>query len=108
MTLEGKYSNYQFYYVHGYLSNPEGIKAKLLRKKLGVIPIKYRNCVAEDIVISDCLKEMEHSGRISKYRRKLFQELLHLRNRAIHQPGDITEKDINAAVHSLNQLEDQF
>ena len=59
-------------------------------------------------VLSDCLKEMEHSGRISKYRRKLFQELLHLRNRAIHQPGDITEKDINAAVHSLNQLEDQF
>jgi len=59
-------------------------------------------------VLSDCLKEMEHNGLISRYRRKLFRELLHIRNRAIHQPGNITEKDINDAVNSLNLLEDQF
>ena len=59
-------------------------------------------------VLSDCLKEMEHNGRISKYKKRLFQELLLLRNRAIHQPADITEKEMNDAMNSLHLLDDQL
>ena len=29
------------YYIHGYLSEPNGTKGTILKEKLGVIPIKY-------------------------------------------------------------------
>lgn len=59
-------------------------------------------------VLSDCLKELERSSLISKYRRGLFQRLYLIRNMAIHQPGTITEKDFDNAIKSLGLLDDQL
>lgn len=56
--------------------------------------------------LSDCLKEMERSHRISNYRKRLFHQLLRLRNQAIHQPGGISEGDFDAAVKNLELLEE--
>jgi predicted esterase YcpF (UPF0227 family) len=47
------------YYVHGYLSSPEGSKAEILKKELNAIPIKYRDVPAEELVIRDCLDEIK-------------------------------------------------
>jgi predicted esterase YcpF (UPF0227 family) len=47
------------YYIHGYMSNPESVKGLLFKEKLKAVPIKYRYCEPEDIVISDCLKEIK-------------------------------------------------
>jgi pimeloyl-ACP methyl ester carboxylesterase len=47
------------YYIHGYLSNPKSTKGKLFKKKLEAIPIKYRDCKPEEIVISDCLEQIK-------------------------------------------------
>lgn len=46
------------YYIHGYLSSPEGSKATILKEKLGAIPVKYRDVPAEKLVIKDCLQEI--------------------------------------------------
>lgn len=43
------------YYVHGYQSSPNGEKATILKEKLGAIPIAYRDCSPENLVISQCL-----------------------------------------------------
>jgi predicted esterase YcpF (UPF0227 family) len=47
------------YYIHGYQSNPQSTKGILFKKRLGAIPIHYRDCVPEDIKISDCLLRIE-------------------------------------------------
>jgi len=46
------------YYIHGYLSSPNSKKGILLKEKLGVIPIKYRECEPEKLIISDCLEKI--------------------------------------------------
>ncbi len=48
------------YYVHGYLSTPEGSKGAFFKRALGAIPVKYRQCSAEDLVIADCLNEIKN------------------------------------------------
>jgi len=40
------------------MSNPNSAKGVLFKDKLNAIPIRYRDCKPEDIVISDCLKEI--------------------------------------------------
>ena len=40
------------YYIHGYQSNPNSRKGILFKEKLGVVPIKYRDCKPEDLVIN--------------------------------------------------------
>ena len=57
-------------------------------------------------ILSDGLKEMEHSRLISNYRKGLFSDLLGLRNRAIHQPASITEEDFKTAMKKLTLLEE--
>jgi predicted esterase YcpF (UPF0227 family) len=56
------------YYVHGYLSEPNSTKGTILRDKLGVKPIKYRDCEPEELVIADCVnnivKEIENDEDI--------------------------------------------
>lgn len=56
------------YYIHGYLSSPEGTKGALLKEKLNVKPIKYRDCKPEDLVIADCLNhiydEIKNDGEV--------------------------------------------
>jgi predicted esterase YcpF (UPF0227 family) len=46
------------YFIHGYQSSPDGDKATLLRDSLGVIPIRYRDCAPEDLIISSCVNEI--------------------------------------------------
>ncbi|UCD13594.1 MAG: alpha/beta fold hydrolase, partial [Thermoplasmatales archaeon] len=46
------------YYIHGYLSSPDGDKGILFREQLHAKAIKYRDCEPEDLVISDCLKRI--------------------------------------------------
>jgi len=47
------------YYVHGYLSSPDGSKATILKKELDAIPVKYRDVPAEELVIRECLDEIK-------------------------------------------------
>ncbi|HDM25327.1 MAG: hypothetical protein DRJ99_00710 [Thermoplasmata archaeon] len=47
------------YYIHGYLSSPNSEKGKLLKEKLGVIPIKYRDCKPEELVIRECIDRIK-------------------------------------------------
>ncbi|MBS3802904.1 MAG: alpha/beta hydrolase [Candidatus Thermoplasmatota archaeon] len=47
------------YYVHGYLSSPDGSKGSILKEKLSVEPITYRDVPAEQLVISNCLDEIK-------------------------------------------------
>jgi len=46
------------YYIHGYLSEPNSTKGTLLKEKLSVIPIKYRDCPPEKLIISDCVERI--------------------------------------------------
>lgn len=46
------------YYIHGYQSEPNSKKGLILKEKLGAIPIKYRDCEPEDIVIEDCVNRI--------------------------------------------------
>ncbi len=56
--------------------------------------------------LSDCLKSLEQAGRFSPYRKGLFQEMLRLRNKAIHQPTTVSEKDFAAAIKNLKLLDE--
>lgn len=49
----------KLYYIHGYLSSPDGTKAMLFKEKLNCKPIKYRDVEPEKLVISDCLKQID-------------------------------------------------
>lgn len=48
------------YYIHGYLSSPDSTKGKLLKEKLNIEPIKYRDCNPEDLIISECIKNIKN------------------------------------------------
>jgi predicted esterase YcpF (UPF0227 family) len=43
------------YYIHGYLSAPNSTKGTLFKEQLNAIPIKYRDCEPEDLIVSDCV-----------------------------------------------------
>jgi hypothetical protein len=49
---------------------------------------------------------MEHARRISQFQKGLFSELLGLRNKAIHQPTNLSEADFKTAVKKLILLEE--
>ena len=51
-------NNVKLYYIHGYLSSPDSTKGQLFKEKLGVKPIKYRDCEPEELVISDCVQRI--------------------------------------------------
>ncbi|MGW8272394.1 MAG: response regulator [Thermodesulfovibrionales bacterium] len=56
----------------------------------------------------DCLKALERSGSIGSFKKKLFRQILRLRNKAIHHPTTITEKDFDASAEDLRILEARF
>jgi CheY-like chemotaxis protein len=56
--------------------------------------------------LSDCLKAMERAHHISHFRKGLFHQLLRLRNKAIHHPSTLTEKDFETARKNLQLLEE--
>ena len=47
------------YYIHGYESSPLSTKGVLLRQKLGVESIQYRDGEPEDLVISEALQRIK-------------------------------------------------
>jgi CheY-like chemotaxis protein len=57
-------------------------------------------------ILSEGLKEMEQGRRISNFRKELFSDLLGLRNKAIHQPTNISEADFKTAVKKISLLEE--
>lgn len=59
MVKNDKYNCGKLYYIHGYLSSPNSTKGKLFKKKLRAIPIKYRYCAPEKLIISDCIKKIK-------------------------------------------------
>lgn len=56
----------------------------------------------------DCLKELERARRISSFKKDLFQQILKVRNKAIHHPGSITEEDFEKASKDLKLLEAKY
>ena len=46
------------YYIHGYLSEPNSIKGIILKEKLGVKSIKYRDCPPKNLVIRRCIENI--------------------------------------------------
>jgi len=49
------------YYIHGYLSSPEGTKGTLFQESMNAIPITYRTCEPEQLRIPQCLHEISNS-----------------------------------------------
>lgn len=47
------------YYIHGYLSTPDGAKGMLFHQTLGATAIAYRRGAPEDLVISECLERIQ-------------------------------------------------
>lgn len=58
--------------------------------------------------LHDCLKELEHTRRVSQFKKSLFQQVLRIRNKAIHHPASISEQDFDMAVKNLKLLEADF
>jgi len=46
------------YYIHGYLSEPNSTKGTLIKRALNVIPLKYRDCEPEELIVSDCVNRI--------------------------------------------------
>ncbi len=57
-------------------------------------------------ILSEGLKEMELGHAISNFKKGLFSDLLGLRNKAIHQPTNVSEADFHAAIKKLALLEE--
>ncbi len=57
--------------------------------------------------LAEGLRELQRTGRIGRPRRDLFNELLRLRNKAIHQPAGIKAADFRAANRKLSLLEEK-
>jgi CheY-like chemotaxis protein len=55
--------------------------------------------------LNECLKAMEHSHHLHPDKAELFNNMIRLRNTAIHRPSDITEKEVLAALKNLKLLE---
>ncbi len=53
----------------------------------------------------DCLHALERARRISPVKKDMFIQLLRLRNKAIHHPATITEKDFDSVIKNLKLLE---
>jgi CheY-like chemotaxis protein len=56
----------------------------------------------------ECLKELERARRISPYKKSLFQDLLKLRNAAVHKPTSISEDDFDNVIKNIKLLEADF
>mgnify|MGYP001583704375 CR=1 FL=1 len=57
-------------------------------------------------ILSDGLKKMEQDRRLPHSRHGLFSDLLGLRNKAIHQPTNVSEAVFKMAVKKLSLLEE--
>jgi CheY-like chemotaxis protein len=55
----------------------------------------------------DCLKALEGAGRLGVFRKNLFNDLLKIRNVAVHNPAAITEADFATVTKKLEKLEER-
>ena len=62
-----KFHSDNLYYIHGYLSGPDGSKGTIFKKELNAIPVKYRSVPAEELVIRECLDEIIRTIRKNKH-----------------------------------------
>ena len=56
----------------------------------------------------DCLKELEHSKRLSGFKKELFHKVLNIRNKSIHSPYAISEEDFEKVLQNLRMLEAKY
>jgi CheY-like chemotaxis protein len=56
----------------------------------------------------DCLKALEGAGRLGVFRKNLFNDLLKIRNVAVHHPAAITEADFATVTKKLEMLEERM
>lgn len=57
-------------------------------------------------VLSEGLNRMQQDRRISRFKSGLFSDLVGLRNKAIHYPGNVSEADFQTAIKKLSLLEE--
>ena len=105
--LSGAVSSEQ---IFRYMRSGDKIVASLLMGHL--VEMRLKDFTRKRIgrafaILSDCLKEMEKSGRIMPAQRDLFNKMLRFRNRAIHRPTAISEDDVQSVFHDLKLLEEQ-
>jgi len=55
--------------------------------------------------LHDCLKELERARKASQFKKDLFRKLINARNKAVHHPGKISEKEFESAMENLRMLE---
>ncbi|MCL5023577.1 MAG: response regulator [Nitrospirae bacterium] len=53
----------------------------------------------------ECLHVMERAHRINPFKKDIFLQMVRVRNKAIHHPSTIDEKDFDFAIKSLRLLE---
>ena len=56
--------------------------------------------------LSDCLKALENTHLIGKHHKGVFQQLLRLRNKAIHHPAEISRRDLTTSLRTSKVLEE--
>jgi CheY-like chemotaxis protein len=56
----------------------------------------------------DCLSGLERARGISPFKKSLFLQIIRLRNKAIHHPTSLSEKDFDSAIKNLKLLEAKF
>lgn len=56
----------------------------------------------------DCLKDLEAARRISPFRKDMFQQLIRLRNKAVHHPATVNEQTFDKVSKNLKLLEADF
>ncbi len=56
----------------------------------------------------DCLKELERAHRLNQLKKEKFQNILRIRNKAIHSPASVSEEDFDSAIKDLKLLEGKF
>lgn len=90
-----------------YFRKGDPVVASLLLGHFLEKELKYftRKMLGESFpVLSKCLKALESSPVPSKQEKTQFENMVRLRNRAIHQPGTISERDFNEALRSMEVL----
>ncbi len=103
--------NAAFEQAQGYLRRGDKVVAGLLLGHFLETRLKAftRRLLRRSIPgLYDCLKELERARKISPYRGELFQQLLRLRNKAIHHPASITDGDFDEALKNLKLMEAQY
>lgn len=94
-----------------YFRNGEGVVASLLlghhvENRLKAFTRKALGRYSPGLY--DCLKELERAHRIGPFKKDLFLKLVKLRNKAVHHPAALSERDFERVMHNLKLLEADY